>query len=68
MGKEFNQLHTYLMYPLRRIGHTGDLKIIEQTTGIKRSEDTTGITGFGAVRLWHKYEHGNTDPLELLLK
>lgn len=57
-----------LVYPLRRIGYTGGLTIIEQTIGIKRSEDTTGITGFDAIRFWHKYEHDNTDTLELLLK
>ena len=53
-----------LVYPLRRIGYTGGLTIIEQTIWIKRSEDTTGITGFDAVRFWHKYDHGNTDTLE----
>ncbi len=65
---EFNQLHTDLMYPLRRIGYSGGLKPIERTLGITRSEDTTGITGFDAVRLWHEYERGSADALELLLK
>ncbi|NMG83301.1 MAG: exonuclease [Methanosarcinales archaeon] len=65
---EFNQLHMDLMYPLRRIGYTGGLKAIEQVLGITRSEDTTGMTGFDAVRLWHEYEHGNDDALSLLLK
>jgi len=65
---KFDQLHTDLMYPLRRIGHTGGLKAIEQVLGIARSEDTTGITGFDAVRLWHEYERGSADALELLLK
>ena len=36
--------------------------------GITRSADTTGITGFDAVRLWHEYERGSADALELLLK
>ena len=36
--------------------------------GIARGEDTTGIMGFDAVRLWHEYERGSTDVLELLLK
>jgi uncharacterized protein YprB with RNaseH-like and TPR domain len=65
---EFNQLHTDLMYPLRRIGYTGGLKAIEQMLGITRSADTTGITGFDAVRLWHEYERGSDDALPLLLK
>jgi len=65
---EFNQLHTDLMYPLRHIGYTGGLKAIEQVLGVTRSEDTTGITGFDAVRLWHEYERGSDGALELLLK
>ncbi len=65
---EFNQLHTDLMYPLRRIGYTGGLKAIERALGIARSDDTTGITGFDAVRLWHEYERGSAGALELLLK
>jgi uncharacterized protein YprB with RNaseH-like and TPR domain len=65
---EFNQLHMDLMYPLRRIGYTGGLKAIEQALGITRSEDTTGITGFDAARLWHEYEHGSDEALSLLLK
>jgi len=65
---EFNQLHTDLMYPLRRIGYMGGLKVIEQALGITRSKDTTGITGFDAARLWHEYEHGSDDALSLLLR
>ena len=65
---EFNQLHTDLMYLLRRIGYTGGLKVIEQALGITRSKDTTGITGFDAARLWHEYEHGSDDALSLLLR
>ena len=50
-----------LMYLLRRIGYTGGLKAIEQLLGVTRSEDTTGGTGFDAVRLWHEYERGSTE-------
>ena len=56
------------MYPLWRIGYTGGLKAIEQVLGVTRSEDTTGIAGFDAVRLWHECERGSDDALELLLK
>ncbi len=65
---EFNQLHIDLMYPLRRIGCKGGLKNIERELGITRSDNTTDITGFDAVRLWHQYERGDTDALELLLE
>lgn len=65
---EFNQLHIDLMYPLRRIGLRGGLKNIERTLGISRSDETTGIDGFEAVRLWRRYERGEKDALELLLE
>ncbi len=64
----FNQLHADLMYPLRRISLTGGLKKIEVELGITRSEDTVGISGFDAVRLWNQYEKGDQDALELLLE
>jgi uncharacterized protein YprB with RNaseH-like and TPR domain len=65
---EFKQLHIDLMYPLRRIGYRGGLKIIETQLGISRSEDTQGMDGFDAVRLWRKYEKGNLDALDKLIK
>jgi uncharacterized protein len=65
---EFKQLHIDLMYPLRRIGYSGGLKNIEKQLGISRSEDTEGLTGFDAVRLWKQYEKGDLDALEKLVK
>jgi uncharacterized protein len=66
---EFNQLHIDLMYPLRRIGYSGGLKNIEKMLGISRSEDTEGITGFDAVRLWKNYEkRGDQEALDILVK
>jgi len=65
---KFNQLHIDLMYPLRRIGYSGGLKNIEKLLGISRSEDTEGITGFDAVRLWKKYERGDQESLNTLIK
>lgn len=65
---EFNQLHADLMYPLRRIKLSGGLKKIECELGISRAEETVGISGFDAVRLWHQYERGDEEALDLLLK
>ena len=56
------------MYPLRRIGLRGGLKNIEHTLGISRSDETTGIDGFEAVRLWRRYERGEEGALDLLLE
>lgn len=65
---EFDQLHIDLMYPLKRIGYSGGLKHIEKLLGISRSDDTEGMSGFDAVRLWKKYERGDRKALELLLE
>jgi len=56
------------MYPLKNIGYSGGLKKIECSLGIRRSEETVGISGFEAVRLWNKYKKGNDEALELLIK
>lgn len=65
---EFKQLHIDLMYPLRRIGYNGGLKNIEKLLGICRSEDTEGMSGFDAVKLWKKYERGDQEALDKLIK
>ncbi|MBC7086069.1 MAG: ribonuclease H-like domain-containing protein [Methanomethylovorans sp.] len=65
---EFDQLHIDLMYPLRRIGLCGGLKKIEQMLGISRTEETAGLSGFDAVRLWKEYERGNNRSLDILLE
>lgn len=64
----FNHLHTDLMYPLKKLGLSGGLKNIERTLGLSRSEETAGITGLDAVRLWNRYERGDDEALELLIK
>ncbi len=51
-----DQIHLDLVHPLRRLGFVGGLKAIESQVGILRSEETTGLGGFDAVRLWHAYE------------
>lgn len=64
----FNHLHIDLLYPLKKIGYSGGLKKIEVKLGIDRSDETEGITGFDAVRLWNRYERGNEEALDLLVK
>jgi len=64
----FNHLHIDLMYPLKSIGYSGGLKKIECSLGIRRSEETEGISGFEAVHLWNKYRRGDTEALETLIK
>ena len=64
----FDHLHIDLLYPLRKCGYSGGLKKIECLLGITRSEETEGITGFDAVRLWHRYERGDEEALDILIK
>lgn len=62
-----DQLHLDLMNPLHRLGFWGGLKRIERRLGIQRSDETSGIGGFDAVRLWHAYEAGDEDALDTLI-
>lgn len=62
-----DQIHIDLIHPLHRLGFYGGLKAIEARLGIQRSEETTGLGGLDAVRLWTDYAAGNEDALDLLL-
>ena len=62
-----DQLHLDLMNPLHRLGYWGGLKRIERRLGIDRSDETAGLSGFDAVRLWEEYEAGDDDALDRLL-
>ncbi len=61
------QLHVDLCYMLRKVGYRGGLKSIEQQMGIRRSNATSGLAGWDAVRLWQEYRHGREESLETLL-
>lgn len=63
-----DKIHFDVLHPLRRLGFVGGLKAIEAELGIRRSEDTAGLHGFDAVRLWRRYERGDDDALDLLLE
>ncbi|MDD5473193.1 MAG: ribonuclease H-like domain-containing protein [Candidatus Methanoperedens sp.] len=64
----FSHLHIDLLYPLKKLGYSGGLKKIERSLGLKRSEETEGISGLDAVRLWNRYERGDDEALEVLVK
>jgi len=64
----FNHVHVDLRFPLSRLGFTGGLKRIEERLKIVRPEETQGLDGWDAVRLWREYEAGSREALELLLK
>jgi uncharacterized protein YprB with RNaseH-like and TPR domain len=62
----FDQLHIDLCWALRRLGHSGGLKRIEQQLHIARSPETEGLNGWDAVRLWREWERGGQESLDLL--
>lgn len=64
---EFDQIHLDLCPTLKKLGLRGGLKKIEASLGLARSEDTTGLSGWDAVRLWRQYERGSDRALETLI-
>jgi len=57
-----------LLYPLRRPGLTGGQKRIETELGLSRYGETTGLSGFDAVRLWYQYKRGSQAALDTLIR
>ncbi len=62
------QLHVDLCFLLKKLGLRGGLKSIEAQMGIQRSNATTGLSGWDAVRLWNEYRAGRKRSLEVLLE
>src|SRR5947208_16810761 len=60
-------IHMDVLHPLRRLGFFGGLKSIEPEMGISRSEETSGLRGSDAIALWHPYQTGDDDALDLLV-
>jgi uncharacterized protein YprB with RNaseH-like and TPR domain len=50
----------------RRVGRRGGLKRIEDGLGIPRS--LRGVTGYDAMVLWERWEHGDREALQTLLQ
>ena len=56
-----DRLHVDLCPLLKRLGHTGGLKRIEQELKIARVPETDGLSGMDAVRLWRAFRRGGRD-------
>ncbi len=66
---DFHQLHLDLRFSLKRLGYSGGLKMIEREVGISRSEETQGVDGWEAVRLWYRWARGgDREALDILVK
>ena len=63
----FDQIHLDLCPTLRKLGLKGGLKSIEKQLGLSRGEETDGLTGLDAIRLWRQHQRGHATALETLL-
>ncbi|NLI00219.1 MAG: ribonuclease H-like domain-containing protein [Chthonomonadales bacterium] len=67
-GVPLDVLHIDLCPLLRRLGYKGGLKAVEQQLGVVRPDETAGLSGFDAVRLWFDWERNdNEQSLRTLL-
>ena len=64
----YDHIHVDLCPTLKRLGFRGGLKKIEKQPGIGRSEDTDGLSGLDAVRLWREYKRGREASLDTLIQ
>lgn len=67
-GIRFDQVHLDLCFAFRQLGVRGGLKKIEKQMGIGRGDETDGLTGLDAIRLWREYERGSAASLETLIE
>lgn len=63
----FPQMHVDLCFLLKKLGYRGGLKSIETQFGIRRSPETSGLSGWDAARLWREYRKGRQSSLATLL-
>jgi uncharacterized protein len=64
----FDHIHLDLCFALKRVGVRGGLKKIEKQFGISRGDDTDGLSGLDAIRLWREYQRGREQSLETLIE
>ncbi|MBX3111492.1 MAG: ribonuclease H-like domain-containing protein [Fimbriimonadaceae bacterium] len=62
----YDQIHLDLCPLFKNLGVRGGLKKIERQMGICRSDDTDGLTGRDAIRLWRMHNRGDEEALRVL--
>lgn len=65
---ELPQVHLDLRFILKRLGHSGGLKLIEQGLGLRRNKHVQDVDGFMATVLWARYLRGDLAALEQLIQ
>lgn len=66
-GFTFDQIHLDLCHSLKKLGYKGGLKKIEKQLGLARSEETDGLDGRDAIRLWREWQRGSRESLDTLI-
>ena len=66
-GIVFDQIHVDLCPTLKQLGYRGGLKKIEKQVGIARGDETDGLDGRDAIRLWRLHQWGHDTALEQLI-
>ncbi len=66
LGVEFDVPHLDSMYLCRRLDYTGGLKQVEHDLGVSRGLED--VDGREAVRLWRRYEGGDDEALDRLVR
>jgi uncharacterized protein len=66
-GLQMPAFHVDLRYPLRTLGYSGGLKLIEKSFGFERDESIADVDGFEAIRLWKAYQKGDKNALAKLI-
>lgn len=62
-------IHLDLCVAFRQAGIHGGLKKIEKYFGLSRSDETTGLNGYDAVRLWQRFDRqGDQKALKTLIE
>lgn len=67
-NEKYDLIHLDLRYMLKELGLAGGLKKIEIELGITRDDEIANVDGFEAVRLWRRYQRGDLNALNKLLK
>lgn len=65
---KFDQIHFDLCFGFKKLGVRGGLKKIEKQMGIARGDETDGLSGLDAIRLWRQYQYGDEQALATLIE
>jgi len=66
-GLTIEQPHVDLRFAFKKVGITGGLKSIEKQLGMDRG-DLDDVDGKEAIRLWRRYQNGDQQALDRLVK